>query len=39
VAARNFYSEHGYHERAIRKRMYSGVVHGVQLEKWLRAAA
>jgi [ribosomal protein S18]-alanine N-acetyltransferase len=39
VAARNFYSEHGYHERAIRQRMYSGVVHGVQLEKWLRAAA
>ena len=35
VAARNFYSEHGYHERSIRKRMYSGALDGVLLEKWL----
>ena len=36
VAARSFYNEHGYHERAIRTAMYSGVVDGVRLEKWLR---
>ena len=36
-AARNFYNEHGYHERALRKRMYSGAADGVMLEKWLRA--
>lgn len=35
VAARNFYSEHGYHERALRKAMYSGTLDGVLLEKWL----
>jgi ribosomal-protein-alanine N-acetyltransferase len=35
-AARSFYSEHGYHERTIRERMYSGVLAGIQLEKWLR---
>jgi ribosomal-protein-alanine N-acetyltransferase len=35
--ARNFYSEHGYHERAIRPGMYSGLVAGLRLEKWLRA--
>jgi ribosomal protein S18 acetylase RimI-like enzyme len=35
VAARNFYSEHGYHERSIRKAMYSGTLDGVLLEKWL----
>lgn len=35
VPARNFYSEHGYHERSIRKRMYSGALDGVLLEKWL----
>lgn len=34
--ARCFYNEHGYHEREIRRRMYSGKVHGVLLEKWLR---
>lgn len=34
-AARCFYSEHGYHERALRPAMYSNAVHGVQLEKWL----
>jgi ribosomal-protein-alanine N-acetyltransferase len=39
VAARNFYSEHGYHERVIAKGMYSGVVDGVRLEKWLRSDA
>ena len=36
VAARSFYNEHGYHERAIREAMYSGVADGVRLEKWLR---
>ena len=39
VAAREFYNEHGYHERAIRKAMYSGVADGVRLEKWLRVRA
>ena len=39
VAARNFYSEHGYHEQAIRTRMYSGVLDGIRLEKWLRVDA
>ena len=37
VAARNFYSEHGYHELVIRPAMYSGLMDGVRLEKWLRA--
>lgn len=37
-AARDFYSEHGYHERAIATNMYGGAVDGVRLEKWLRAA-
>jgi [ribosomal protein S18]-alanine N-acetyltransferase len=37
MPARSFYNEHGYHERAIRKRMYSGAADGVMLEKWLRA--
>jgi ribosomal protein S18 acetylase RimI-like enzyme len=36
VAARNFYSEHGYHERKLAPHMYSGVLDGVKLEKWLR---
>jgi ribosomal protein S18 acetylase RimI-like enzyme len=36
-AARHFYSEHGYHERVIRPGMYSGVVAGLRLEKWLRS--
>ena len=35
-AARNFYSQHGYHERAIASQMYSGQLDGVRLEKWLR---
>ncbi len=35
-AARSFYSEHGYHERAIGKGMYGAAVDGVLLEKWLR---
>jgi ribosomal-protein-alanine N-acetyltransferase len=35
-AARHFYSERGYHERAIRPGMYSGVLAGIQMEKWLR---
>lgn len=38
-AARCFYCEHGYHERAIKKQMYSGVVDGILLEKWLRRDA
>lgn len=36
AAARNFYSEHGYHERVIKARMYSARVAGIRLEKWLR---
>lgn len=35
-AARNFYSEHGYHERTLAPGMYSEMVDGVRLEKWLR---
>ena len=38
VAARSFYSEHGYHERAVVPRMYSDSLDGVKLEKWLRPA-
>lgn len=38
-AARNFYNEHGYHERAIERGMYGGSVNGVRLEKWLRSEA
>ena len=37
VAARSFYNERGYHERSLERRMYSGSVDGVTLEKWLRA--
>jgi [ribosomal protein S18]-alanine N-acetyltransferase len=37
AAARNFYSEHGYHERHIEKALYSPVVDGLRLEKWLRS--
>lgn len=36
-AARSFYNERGYHEREIARRMYSGRLDGVRLEKWLRA--
>lgn len=36
TAARHFYSEHGYHERLIKKAMYSGVADGIRLEKLLR---
>jgi ribosomal-protein-alanine N-acetyltransferase len=36
LAAREFYCAHGYHEREIRQAMYSGIVDGVRLEKWLR---
>ena len=39
VAARNFYSEHGYHERLIKKAMYSGITDGIRLEKLLRVEA
>jgi ribosomal-protein-alanine N-acetyltransferase len=35
-AARCFYNEHGYHERAIEPARYSETVDGVALEKWLR---
>jgi ribosomal-protein-alanine N-acetyltransferase len=35
-AARSFYNERGYHEGAIVRRMYSGRLDGVALEKWLR---
>lgn len=35
-AARSFYNEHGYHERAIAPSMYGGAIDGVRLEKWLR---
>jgi ribosomal-protein-alanine N-acetyltransferase len=38
-AARSFYSEHGYHERTIQAAMYSGVLAGIRLEKWLRTEA
>jgi ribosomal protein S18 acetylase RimI-like enzyme len=37
LAARSFYSEHGYHELRIKQRMYSGAADGVHLERWLRA--
>ena len=37
VAARSFYNERGYHEGEIVRRMYSGTLDGVRLEKWLRA--
>jgi len=36
-AARLFYNEHGYHERAIVPLMYSGMADGIRLEKWLRS--
>ena len=39
LAARNFYNEHGYHEIKIKTRMYSGVLDGIQLEKWISTAA
>jgi ribosomal-protein-alanine N-acetyltransferase len=35
-AARSFYNERGYHELEIVRRMYSGALDGVRLEKWLR---
>jgi len=34
VPARNFYSEHAYHERDITTRMYRGLKDGIHLEKW-----
>ena len=34
-AARSFYNEHGYHERAIAHAMYSAKSDGIRLEKWL----
>ncbi len=39
VAGRSFYSEHGYHEKCIVARMYSGRLDGVRMMKWLRAAS
>jgi ribosomal-protein-alanine N-acetyltransferase len=36
AAARNFYSEHAYHERDIAKGMYRGIKDGIHLEKWFR---
>ncbi|HVE54489.1 MAG TPA: GNAT family N-acetyltransferase [Ramlibacter sp.] len=36
-AARSFYNEHGYHETGLAPAMYSGLLDGVRLEKWLRA--
>ena len=36
VAARSFYSEHGYREGDIVRAMYSGRLDGVRLDKWLR---
>ena len=36
TAARNFYSEHAYHERDIAKGMYRGIKDGIHLEKWFR---
>jgi ribosomal-protein-alanine N-acetyltransferase len=35
--ARNFYGEHGYHERIITPGYYRGVEDAVRLEKWLAA--
>jgi len=37
--ARNFYNEHGYHERTIKPGMYSAIASGVCMEKWLRGDA
>ena len=34
-AARSFYNEHGYHELVIKSHLYSGVLDGIKLEKWL----
>jgi ribosomal-protein-alanine N-acetyltransferase len=34
-AARSFYNELGYHERAIAHGLYGSAVDGVRLEKWL----
>lgn len=39
LAARSFYNEHGYHETVLAEAMYSGIVDGVRLVKWLRADA
>jgi ribosomal-protein-alanine N-acetyltransferase len=36
AAARHFYNEHGYHEHAIEKGMYSRHADGIRLEKRLR---
>ena len=35
-AARCLYAEHGYHELAIERAMYSGLADGIHLQKWLR---
>jgi ribosomal protein S18 acetylase RimI-like enzyme len=36
VAARTFYNQHGYHELAIKQGMYSGLLDGIRMAKWLR---
>lgn len=36
AAARSFYNEHGYHEVRLKSRMYSDILDGLHLEKWLR---
>ncbi len=36
IAGRNFYFDHGYHERKYELGMYRGLVDGVRFEKWLR---
>jgi len=36
-AARNFYLDHGFHERNIRAGMYRQLEDGIQFAKWLRA--
>ena len=38
-AARNFYCEHNYHEVRIKPKMYSGILDGIYLEKWLPESA
>jgi ribosomal protein S18 acetylase RimI-like enzyme len=36
--ARNFYADHGYHERDIAKGMYRGIADGIHLQKQIGAA-
>jgi ribosomal protein S18 acetylase RimI-like enzyme len=39
IAARNFYNQHGYHELTIKQGMYSGLLDGIRMVKWLRGNA